>query len=130
MSFSEILILFSQPDLLKWPLEYVAENYGRIVYRGERRDAAGENISLGSDVNDLPGTEAPFPGCSVAGSPFDTVHRIGETRGTEGDTELSGPFQTPMDQLGYLHIRVGKRTSRPCQTVALIVQEINKSLEM
>ena len=130
MSFSEILILLSQPDLLQWPLKYVAENVGRIVYCRERRDAARKNISLGSDVNDLPGTKAPFPGCSVAGSPFDTVHRIGETRGTEGDTELSGPFQTPMNQLEYLHIRIGKRTLRICQTVALIVQKINKSLEM
>ena len=130
MSFSEILILLSQPDLLKWPLEYVAENYGRIVCRGERRDAAGKNISLGSDVNDLPGTKASSPGRSIARAPFDTVHRIGETRGTEGDTELSGPFQTPMNQLGYLQIRIGEGTPRICQTVALIVQEINKSLEM
>ena len=79
MSFSEVLILLSQPDFLKGPLKYVTENYGRIVYRRERRDAAGKNISLGSDVDNLPGTEAPFPGCSIAGAPFDTVHRIGET---------------------------------------------------
>jgi hypothetical protein len=130
MSFSEVLILLSQPDLLQWPFKYVAENYGRIVYRRERRDAAGKNISLGSEVHNLPGTEAPSPGRSIAGAPSDAVHRVGETRGTEEDTKLSGPFQTPMNQMGYLHIRIGKGTSRICQTVALIVQKINKSLEM
>jgi hypothetical protein len=79
MSFSEVLIFFSQPDLLQWPLKYVAENYGRIVYRRERRDAAGKSISLGSDVNNLPGTEAPSPGCSIKGAPSDAVHWVGET---------------------------------------------------
>jgi hypothetical protein len=79
MSSSKVLILLSQPDLLQWPLKYVAENDGRIVYRRERRDAAGKNISLGSDVHNLPGTEAPFPGCRIRGAPFDTVHRVGET---------------------------------------------------
>ena len=130
MSFSEVLILLSQPDLLQWPLKYVAENYGRIVYRREGRDAAGKNISLGGDVNNLPGTEALSPGCSIRGTPSDTVHWVGETGGTEEDTKLSGPFQTPMNQLGCLHIRIGKGTLRICQTVALIVQKINKSLEM
>ncbi len=79
MPFSEVLILLSPPDLLQWPLKYVAENYGRIVYRRKWRDAAGKSISLGSDVNNLPGTEAPSPGRSIRGAPSDAVHWVGET---------------------------------------------------
>lgn len=79
MSSSEVLIFLSQPDLLQWFPKYIAKDYGRIVYRGERRDAAWENISLGSDIYDLPRTEAFLPGCIIGGAPSDAVHWVGET---------------------------------------------------
>jgi hypothetical protein len=79
MSFSEVLIFLSQPDLLQCFLKYIAKDYGRIVYRGEWRDAARENISLGSDVYDLPRTEAFLPGCISGRTPSDAVHWVGET---------------------------------------------------
>ena len=79
MPFSEVLILLSPPDLLQRPLKYVAENDRCIVDSGERRYAAGKNITLSSDVDYLPGTEAPFPGHSIRGAPSDAVHWVGET---------------------------------------------------